>query len=69
MMGNVSAMRTITAQAQHLAPVALSRQDERATSAIDGHVTRAAGEQQQRADDTTTRGRRGVGQNVPRGVY
>src|SRR5919197_392111 len=41
--GNVSAMRTITAQAQHLAPVVLLRQDERATSAIDDHVTRRGG--------------------------
>jgi hypothetical protein len=68
-MGNVSALRTITAQAHHLAPVVLSRQDERAMSAIDGHVTSAAGEHQEWADDTTTRGGRGVRHNVPRGVY
>jgi hypothetical protein len=67
--GNVNAMRTITASAQHLAPVALSRQDERTTSAIDDHVTSAVGEHLERADDTTTRGGRGVRQSVPRGVY
>jgi hypothetical protein len=64
--GNVSAMRTITVQAQHLAPVVLSRQDERATSAMDGHVTSAAGEQQQRADDTGSA--RGAPKCATRGV-